>query len=418
MQEDTMLGGYRVLDLTEGGFLLGGQIFGDLGADVIKIEPPGGSPSRNIGPYYKDIPEVEKSLFWFAYNRNKRGITLDIETSDGREIFKQLVETADVIIESHPPGYMDGLGLGYSELRRVKPDIILTSVTPYGQEGPKAHYKGSDLTTWAASMIHSMAGDPDRAPTWNSYPSAGLMGGIQGVIGSLYALFHREMTGEGQHVDAPVQQYLLQFTTGAHWFWECMQFNFPRMGRFMTAGFVAIASIRPCKDGYVHWAIGGGAAAGFSDSTARLVKWMDEEGMAPDWLKEIDWLKFGAETEKMAQEEMDRIQEPFDRFLMSKTTIEFSEETAKRGIMGCPVSNSKDICEDHHLEARNFWQTVEHPELGESLSYCGPFAKFSEAPMKIFRRAPLIGEHNEEIFEKELGLSRREIILLKQTRVI
>jgi len=173
MQEDTMLGGYRVLDLTEGGFLLGGQIFGDLGADVIKIEPPGGSPSRNIGPYYKDIPEVEKSLFWFAYNRNKRGITLDIETSDGREIFKQLVETADVIIESHPPGYMDGLGLGYSELRRVKPDIILTSVTPYGQEGPKAHYKGSDLTTWAASMIHSMAGDPDRAPTWNSYPSAG-----------------------------------------------------------------------------------------------------------------------------------------------------------------------------------------------------------------------------------------------------
>jgi len=140
--------------------------------------------------------------------------------------------------------------------------------------------------------------------------------------------------------------------------------------------------------------------------------------MAPDWLKEIDWLKFGAETEKMAQEEMDRIQEPFDRFLMSKTTIEFSEETAKRGIMGCHVSNSKDICEDHHLEARNFWQTVEHPELGESLSYCGPFAKFSEAPMKIFRRAPLIGEHNEEIFEKELGLSRREIILLKQTRVI
>ena len=418
MQDDTMLGGYRVLDLTEGGYLLGGQLFGDLGADVIKIEPPAGSPSRNIGTYYKDIPDGEKNLFWFAYNRNKRGITLNIETEDGKQLFKKLAASADVVLESFDPGYMDGLGLGYVDLCRIKPDIIYTAITPYGQEGPKSGYKTSDLTTWAASMIHSITGDADRAPTWNSYPSAGLMGGIQGVIGSLYALFHREVTGEGQKVDVPVQQYLLQFTTGAHWFYECMKLSLPRMGRYMTAGFLKVASIRPCKDGYVHWALAGGAAAGFSDSTARMVKWMDEEGMAPDWLKEIDWLEFGAKTVEMTQEELDRIQEPFDKFLMTRTTIEFSEETAKRGIMGCPVSDSKDIYEDHHLEARDFWQQVDHPELGETLTYCGPFAKFSQAPMKTTRRASLIGEHNKDIYEKELGMSREDIILFKQAGII
>ncbi len=418
MTEEKMLEGYRVLDLTEGGYLLGGQIFGDLGADVIKIEPPGGSPSRNRGPFYKDIPHPEKSLFWFAYNRNKRGITLDIESAGGQEIFRRLAKTADIVLSSQPPGYLDGLGLGYADLVKIRSDIILTSISPYGQEGPKSHYKMSDLTTWAAGMVHAITGDPDRAPIWLSYPAAGLVGGILGVIGSLFALWHREVTGEGQHVDAPVQQYLLHFTTGAHWFWECMQFNVPRLGRFMTSGFTKSASIRPCKDGYVHCVVGWGAAAGFSDSTARLVEWMKEENMAPDWLLDIDWFSMGADVSKMTQEEMDRIQEPFDTFLMTKTTAEFSEEAAKRGIMGCPVSNSQDICEDHHLEARGFWEKAKHPELNDTLTYCGPFVKLSEASMGIYRRAPLIGEHNGEIYGGELGISFQELALLKQAGII
>ena len=153
MKEENMLDGYRVLDLTEGGYSLGGQIFGDLGADVIKIEPPKGSPSRKIGPFYKDIPDPEKSLSWFAYNRNKRGITLDIETMDGKDIFSRLVKTTDIVLSSKPPGYLDGLNLGYTDLTKIKSDIILTSISPYGQEGPKAHYNQSDLTTWAAGMM-------------------------------------------------------------------------------------------------------------------------------------------------------------------------------------------------------------------------------------------------------------------------
>jgi len=124
-----------VLDLTDEKGMLCGKILGDFGADVIKIERPGGDPARKIGPFYKDMPDPEKSLFWFAYNNNKRGITLNIEIPDGQEIFKRLVKTTDFVIESFEPGYLDTLGLGYSDLEMVKPDIIVTSITPYGHTG-------------------------------------------------------------------------------------------------------------------------------------------------------------------------------------------------------------------------------------------------------------------------------------------
>jgi len=148
-----------------GGCLVGGENFADLGADVIKVEPPRGSPSRNVGPFYKDVPDPEKSLFWFAYNTSKRGITLDIEKADGQETFKRLVKTADIIIESFPVGYMDGLGLGYSVLEELRPEIVMTSITPYGQSGPKAHYKGSDLAEEVEIMMQA-AGVAAAAVAW------------------------------------------------------------------------------------------------------------------------------------------------------------------------------------------------------------------------------------------------------------
>lgn len=417
MNDDTMLDGYRVLDLTEGGSLIGAQIFGDLGANVIKIETPGGSPSRNIGPFYKDISDPEKSLFWFAYNRNKRSITLDIEEKEGRDILKRLVKTADIVLESFSPGYLDDLGIGYADLCEVKPDVILTSITPFGIAGPKSRHKSCDLTTWAASVIHFISGDPDRAPTWLSYPSAGLHGGIEGAIGSLFALWHRDITGEGQHVDAAIQPYLLQHTTGSYYYWECIPFNFPRMGPNIRYVMTVSPMLHPCKDGYVFFPIGGGAAAGMADSTARCVEWMDEEGMAPLWLKDRDWF-FDHDTSKLTQEEVDPVVEPFQKFLLTKTKSEISEETAKRGIMACPVSDAADICNDRHLEARQFWTTVEHPEIGDTITYNGPFLKFSEAPMKTFRRAPFIGEHNEEIYGQELGFTKNDLAQLKRAGII
>ena len=136
-----LLGSYRVLDLSEEMGWLCGKIFSDLGADVIKIEPVGGDPARNIGPFYHGIPGAEKSLGWFAYNTNKRGITLNIETEEGQGILRRLAKTADFIIESFPPGYLDSLGLGYSRLNEINPELIMVSITPFGQSGPSDTFK-------------------------------------------------------------------------------------------------------------------------------------------------------------------------------------------------------------------------------------------------------------------------------------
>jgi len=203
-----MLSCYRVLDLTnEKGFLCG-KALGDFGADVIKIEKPGGEPARSLGPFYHDIPDPEKSLYWFAFNANKRSITLDIETADGRELFKNLVKTADVVIESFKPGYLDDIGLGYSILSEVNPGIILTSISGFGQKGPYRDYNDRDLAVWALSGYMYITGEPDRPPLAPSYPHAHLIGAMNGAIGTVIALNQRRLTGRGQQVDASSHQGL------------------------------------------------------------------------------------------------------------------------------------------------------------------------------------------------------------------
>jgi crotonobetainyl-CoA:carnitine CoA-transferase CaiB-like acyl-CoA transferase len=149
--------GCRILDLSDEKGFLASKILGDFGADVIKIEKPGGDPARNIGPFYKGIEDPRKSLFWFATNTSKRGITLNIEASEGQEIFKELVKTADIIIESSKPGYMDSIGLGFAELKKTKPDIILASTTGFGQSGPYSQYETTDI-------IGTSMGGPARIP--------------------------------------------------------------------------------------------------------------------------------------------------------------------------------------------------------------------------------------------------------------
>ena len=161
--KDLLLSPYRVLDLTDDKGFLCGRILADLGADVIKVETPGGDPARNTGPFYKDIPDPEKSLFWFSYNTNKRSITLNLESLDGQDIFRNLSKTADFVIESFAPDYLDSLSIGYSALSEINPRIIMTSITPYGQTGPYRDYKAYDLTLQASGGLMYVSGDPDRA---------------------------------------------------------------------------------------------------------------------------------------------------------------------------------------------------------------------------------------------------------------
>jgi crotonobetainyl-CoA:carnitine CoA-transferase CaiB-like acyl-CoA transferase len=206
-----MLSPYRALDLTDEKGLLCGKILGDLGADVIKIERPGGDRARRTGPFYHDDPHPEKSLFWFALNTSKRGITLNLDSVDGREIFKRLVEKADFVIESFAPGYLDGLGLGYSDLEKINPGVILVSITPFGQTGPYKDWKTADVVAWGMGGEMAPYGDADRPPVHFSHHSqAYLHAGSDGAQGALTALYQRHLTGEGQHIDVSIQESVVQ----------------------------------------------------------------------------------------------------------------------------------------------------------------------------------------------------------------
>ena len=418
VKSDYALSPYRVLDLTDEKGYLCGKILGDQGADVIKIEKPMGDTGRRIGPFYHNIPDPEKSLYWFGYNHNKRGITLDIETSDGRDLFKKLVKTADIVIESFSPGYMDRLGLGYSELsRQTDGKLVMTSITPFGQDGPYRNYKASDIGVVAMSGCMSILGEPDRPPVRTSIPVSHMWAGSYAALGTQMALFHRQMTGEGQHVDVSMQASVAWAADTAPFYWEAEGTLAKRVGNAIAGRSVHGAVMRaayPCKDGYVCWLIYGARSGAITNK--EMVKWMDEKGMAPDWMKERDWEKF--DPAHATQEDFDRIMEPVGNFLRTLTKAEFQEETVKRRIMGYPVSTTKDIMENPQLESRGVWQEVEHPELNASITYPGPWVKMSECSCDIRRRAPLIGEHNHEVYVKEFGMSEDELSMLKQGGII
>src|SRR5215216_5033435 len=193
-----MLSPYRVLDLTTERGLLCGQILGDLGADVIKVEPLGGSPARRLGPFYQDQPHPDRSLYWWAYNRNKRSITLAIDTSEGQAILRRLVGKAHFFIESDNPGSLAKRGLGYADLAALNPALVYVSITPFGQDGPKANYAESDLIILAAGGPLILTGDEDRAPVRVSVPQAYLHASGQAAVAALIAHHERQRSGQGQ----------------------------------------------------------------------------------------------------------------------------------------------------------------------------------------------------------------------------
>jgi len=414
----SLLDSYRVLDLTEYGYLITGKIFGDLGADVIKIEPPSGSISRNIGPFYKDSHEPEKSLFWFAYNVNKRSITLNIETTEGKKLFRKLVKSADFIFESFEPEYMDSLNLGYESLREINPRVIMTYITPFGTSGPYSHYKASDLTIWAMSGFLNTNGIPDRPPLWISFPQACLHAGNNAAAASMIAHWHREMSGEGQHIDVSAQECIVLSLYGNARVWEFSNVESQRNGGYsrLPNADPGMRLVYSCKDGAVFILLVGGANVAHHYSAMQLVKYMDENGMASDWLKEFDWV-WGYNAATITKDVIDRIVAEVSQFFLTKTKKELGEEAIKRRILLSPIANTKDIYENPQLRARDFWVNVEHPELEIKLPYCGPFVQNSEEAFRVSRRPPLIGEHNEEIYE-ELGISKQDILSLRQAGAI
>src|SRR5215813_3124438 len=246
-----MLSPYRVLDLSTERGLLCGQILGDLGADVIKIEPPGGSPARSLAPFFEDQPGPDRSLYWWAYNRNKRSITLNLETDEGRELLRHLAARSHFLIESFNPGYMHERALGFEDLAARNPELIYVSITAFGQHGPKASYADSDLVILAAGGPLLLGGDEDRPPVRLSVPQAYLHACGDAAVGALVANHERRRSGTGQHVDVSAQQSVTLATQANNLAYRLEADEAHRMAGGVTVGAMRVPLVWRAKDGYV-----------------------------------------------------------------------------------------------------------------------------------------------------------------------
>lgn len=400
-KKPTLLSEFRALEVGDETSAFCGKILADMGVDVIRLESPGGDTIRNIGPFYHNITDPEKSLFWFAYGSNKRSIIVDVETKEGQETFRKLVTTADFVIESFPRGYLHELRLGYSTLSEINPRLIMTSITPFGQTGPYKDYKASDITAMAMGGLMHLTGDPDRPPVRITCPQSFLVAGAEAAAGTMVAHYYRELSGEGQHVDVSIQESVCETLMFAPLFPEFLNLHERRIGSFRRGlgggGHRLQQLFWPCKDGYVTYNILGGAVG--APVNRALLAWMDSEQAAPDFFKEVNWDILNiAET---TDEQLDKLMEPVGEFFLKYTKAELHEEASRRGIMLYPVFSSKDVVEDAQLKSRGFWVDVEHPELGTTITYPEAPVKFTETPITIRHRAPLIGEHNNEIYLEE-----------------
>ncbi|HLB27175.1 MAG TPA: CoA transferase [Dehalococcoidia bacterium] len=427
-QAPSALDDVRVLDLAGEMGQYCTKLLADLGADVIKVEPPGGDPVRNLPPFYHDEADPQKSLFWLNLNTSKRSVTLDLENPEGRRIFEKLAATADVVVESFEPGYLDGLGLGYEGLARLKPDIILTSVTGFGQTGPHARYKAPDIVGVAMGGVMWLAGEPQDPPNAPPWRQGFISASIIAAAATLMALYGRDVSGEGQHVDVSMQEALSIAQETAMQSWDMLQSLRNRGGErgMIPVNFPAIGAYQ-CKDGYVFGYVGTPGGAPWSV----LLDWLIEEGAAEDLAKE-PYLSFCRDLSVRTLVEMFRdtsklgpgiqmlnhVDDVVKRFIAVRGKWEVYEGGQRRRLLIGIVSTPEDIANNPQLQHRRWLTAVEHPELGETLQYPGPPYRLAATPWAIRRRPPLPGEHNAEVFEGELGIANDELAKLSAEGVL
>jgi crotonobetainyl-CoA:carnitine CoA-transferase CaiB-like acyl-CoA transferase len=392
-----MLSPYHVLDLTDERGQLCGQMLADLGADVVIVEPPAGSRTRSFGPYVDGVEDPARSLAWFAMNRNKRSVTADLETEEGRARVRELAAAADILVESATPGYMDAIGLGYAELAAMNPGLVYVSISPFGKDGPKADWVASDITALAASGVLYITGDGSRAPSRVAVPQAFLHAAAEAAGTALVALTARERDGVGQHVDVSAQ-------TTAMMAMQSMSLNhgwnenpIERFGGGVKLGPLQLRFVHPAADGYVSVTFLFGSALG--PFSRRLMEVMCDRGFVDEATRDKDWLGY-TQLILSGQEpvsELMRCNEAIGTFTRAHTKAELFELAMTRGLLIVPVATTDDLVHSEQLASRNYWTPVEHDEIGRSITYPGPFAKFSGSPITYRRRPPLVGEHTAEV---------------------
>jgi CoA:oxalate CoA-transferase len=378
------------------------KLLADLGAEVIKVEPPRvGDESRRRGPFLNDIPHPERSGLFLYLNTNKSGITLDIKTTKGRGILKELIKKTDILVEDNPPNVMDELGLTYQELKKINPRLVMTSITPFGQTGPYRDYKAHEMN------LHHAGGEgyllPIQSPNLTREPvkAGGLVGdcicGLSSAIATLAAAYNLNETGVGQYIDVSKQDVLMTMVLLEIAMYVNMGIVRDRLQRT-----ILMPIPMECQDGYIM------ISALTDREWQDLVKFMGN----PSWAKEerfSQWLQRHMHG--------DEINPHIREFVKHYKKEELFQQLQENALAAAPVNTSEDLVHSAQMESRGFFAEVEHPEAGK-LKHPGVPYKFSETPSKVKRAAPLLGQHNESVYCGWLGYSKEELVKLKESGII
>ena len=393
----TPLEGIRVLDIgTMAAGPAAATLLADFGAEVIKIErPDGGDTLRNVGQMMEG-----ESLYWAVDARNKKSITIDFHKKEGQELYKQLVKKSDVVVENFRPGTMEKWNIGYETLKEINPQIILCSVSGYGQTGPYSKRIAYDRMGLAFSGLLYMSGFEDRIPVKPGLPMADYLTAVYAAFSIMLTLFHRKNTNKGQHIDLALYEAVYRWTEA------------------LTASYDKFGIIRERTGNIHHAGIGGHFVS--SDNKymvitgsnnaifKRLCIAMNKEELIND-------PRYDSHQKRV--QHIEYINSLIAEWVSSNKCQDIVKICDEAGIPCSMMYNIKDIVEDPHYQARESFVNVKHPRLGD-IRMPNVFPKLSESPGEIRSSGPLLGEHNNEIFNDILGLSDEELKKLKEIGVI
>ncbi len=395
-----LLSGLKVLDLTH--YVAGPyatRLMAAQGAEVIKIERPGmGDPARHMGPFPDDIPHPEKSALFLYLNTTKKGVTLNLKTEAGRRVFRQLVEQTDVLVENFSPRVMPALGLDYETLSAINPSMVMTSISNFGQTGPYRDYEAREINLYALGGLMQITGEADREPLQMAARLSQYGAGQNAFVATLSALWYRENTGEGQHVDVAISEYVATILENALSQYSYTGTNFARTG---NRGYGRAAwGPYPCKDGYV------GVIAGPDHLWPAMAELMETPELADP--------KFDNRVGRSANaEELDAL---MLLWLAQHNKREIFEKAQRLGLAFAYVATPEDILGWEHLQDREFFTEVTHPEAGTLTYPSGPYK--AEGMTWKLEPAPLLGEHNHDILCQRLGYSVDDLVRLREIDAI
>jgi len=397
--DEQLLSGLKVIELSQG--IAGpycAKLLASLGTQVAKVEPPQGDFTRRSGPFPKDVPHREKSALFLYLNTGKKGLTLNLKMAAALDIFHRLLEEADVLVESLLPKEAAELRMGYSGLEIKYPRLVVTSITPFGQTGPYRNHKVHEINLYAAGGLMFITGDPDREPLKMGPSLSQYQAGQNAAVATLGALWQRETTGRGQQVDVSIAECNATNLENAIGTYTYADHVVTRMG---NRGYGRAAhGIYPCRDGYV------GIIAQPEHRWSAMADLMEREELRDPQLG----------TRQGRQEQADLLDALMLPWLLEHDKEEIFKKGQELGLAFALVETPEDLLRCEQLEARRYFVEIDHQEA-QRLRYPGPPFRISENPLS-FCPAPLLGQHNEEVYSGILGFSREDLVLLRQSGAI